>query len=391
MINIILDTNILHQEGLASRNMQLLKRLILAGEVEIYIPELVKREFLTRRIMESTEKVKETYNSLSFVIKKINKDNELYSKVMELQKSTRNIEDCLETEITCDFNKWVQDYKATILPIEGNCINEVFDEYFLGAGVYRKPKSREDIPDAIICYNIKRLLTNKENLIVIIKDGAFKKHLNTIEDINVLDSLDEFLDLHENKTKLEQLDALSAKTESIKEYLTSQEFIDNLLEYLVKSRELIEGIYLEEDQVRYKELLGIDSFGERVNFPRSENIRDLHIRNVACLSDGIFSLEVTFVTNASLDFCGEYSDYMALAKDANRSVTSDSMNGDGICDLAESRCLKFIGYLQLNIEDILSVEELKIHCKYLGAEKCVLGIDLEIDSAEILRIPNKSD
>lgn len=391
MINVIFDTNILYQEGLASRNMQLLKRLTLAGDVEIYIPELVKREFLTRRVMESIEKLKDTYKNLSFVLKKINKDNELHSKVIEIQKYTRYIEDCLETEIACDFDKWVQDYKTTILPFEVNCMNEVFDEYFLGGGVYRKPKSREDIPDAIICSSIKKLLVDKGSLTVIIKDGFFKKHLESIENINVLDSLEEFFALHENKTRLEQLDALSVKTESIKEYLASQAFNEDLLDCLVKSKELIEGIYLEEDQIRSKELLGIDSFGERVNFPQAENIRDLHISNVVCLSEGIFSLEVTFITNASLNFCGEYSDYMSLAKDANRSVSSDSMNGDGICDLAESRYLIFTGYLQLNIEDELSVDELKIHCKYLGSEKSVLEIDLEIDSAEILQRPNKGN
>lgn len=53
MNSVLLDTNILHQEGLFSRNMQLLSRLVKASYTEIYVPDIVKREYLSKRILES--------------------------------------------------------------------------------------------------------------------------------------------------------------------------------------------------------------------------------------------------------------------------------------------------------------------------------------------------
>jgi hypothetical protein len=368
--------------------MKILKRLALAGDVEIYVPELVKREFLTRRVMESIGKLQEAYNKLSFVLKKINKENELQTILTENQQSIRSMEDRLEKDIGNDFEKWVEDHKATILPFEANCMNEVMDDYFLGGGVFRKPKSREDIPDAMICASIKSLLERKDSLTVIIKDGAFKKHLENIENINVSDSLEEFLDLQENKAKLKQLDDLSEKADSIKEYLGSNEFTDALLGYLVNSEKVIEDIYLEDDQILSKEFLEIDSFGERVNFPHAQDIRDLNLSNVAWLSDGTFSIEVEFTTSVKLDYCGEYSDYLYLTENTDRDVTLDSMNGDGVCDLVEPRDLKFKGYIELTFEGELGVDELKIHSGYLGSEKCAIEINLEIGSAELLQMPN---
>ncbi len=55
MINIILDTNILHKEGLLSGRMQMMEKLVEAGVVTIHIPDIVKREFLTKRVGDVTD------------------------------------------------------------------------------------------------------------------------------------------------------------------------------------------------------------------------------------------------------------------------------------------------------------------------------------------------
>ena len=49
MINILIDTNIILQEGFESRQMQILRRLVQGEKVQVYIPEIVKREFLTKK------------------------------------------------------------------------------------------------------------------------------------------------------------------------------------------------------------------------------------------------------------------------------------------------------------------------------------------------------
>ena len=48
------------------------------------------------------------------------------------------------------------------------------------------------------------------------------------------------------------------------------------------------------------------------------------------------------------------------------------------------RDLIFKGYIQLTIDEDSSVDEIKVHSNYLGSETNPIGIDLEINSAEIL-------
>ncbi|HCW3076446.1 TPA: DUF4935 domain-containing protein, partial [Enterobacter roggenkampii] len=50
MYNIVLDTNILHQEGLHSNDMSILKNLVDAKLVCVHIPSIIAQEFITKRI-----------------------------------------------------------------------------------------------------------------------------------------------------------------------------------------------------------------------------------------------------------------------------------------------------------------------------------------------------
>lgn len=161
MITLLLDTNILHQEGLASGNMQLLRRLVDASHVEIFIPELVKKEFITRRVMESKERLKDAQNSLSTVEKKVSKTSEAQAKTNEALSYIKEIEGIIEDVIYQDFAQWENDLSVNILPFNPEDMVVVLEEYFSGGGVYRKPKSREDIPDAIINKSIDALIAEK--------------------------------------------------------------------------------------------------------------------------------------------------------------------------------------------------------------------------------------
>ncbi|XCN74458.1 MAG: PIN domain-containing protein [Candidatus Electrothrix aestuarii] len=50
MIKIILDTNILHQEGLNSTRFQILQRLIKSNAVSLIVPEIVIEEYKSKRV-----------------------------------------------------------------------------------------------------------------------------------------------------------------------------------------------------------------------------------------------------------------------------------------------------------------------------------------------------
>lgn len=384
MKTVIVDTNILHQEGLYSRNMQLLGRLALFGYVEICVPEIVKREFISKRFLDSSEKLRYARNSLASILKKVNKETEFHLEIVNSQKGIRSIESNLESQINQDFDNWVRTSKVVILPFEESCMKNVLDEYFSGGGVYRKPKHREDIPDAMIFSSIQSLLDERGEIEVIVKDGAFRKHLDTFEKINTYSELAGFLDLDENQNNLKQLDKISEKVESIKSFLATDEFVESLHKTLSVRKDDIEEIYLEDAQIQNKDFLEIDSFGENLNYPSPEDITDLKVTSVDRLSDFVYSIEVEFITSARLNYCSTYSDYMYLEENTYRDVSLDSMNGDGMCDLSEILMFKLSGNIDLTVTDKMSLDELKAHSKYLGNSDCEITIEINMNSAEIV-------
>ncbi|MGB3724803.1 MAG: PIN domain-containing protein [Glaciecola sp.] len=384
MITLLLDTNILHQEGLASGNMQLLRRLVDASHVEVFIPEIVKKEFLTRRVMESKDKLKDAQNALSAVGKKVSKTSEAQTKTNDAQSSIKEIEEIIDKVVYEDFSQWEKDLSATILPFKTEVMVDVMEEYFSGGSVYRKPKSREDIPDAIINKSIDEVIAEKGQITIAIKDGAFKKHLGKDQRITLVDSLEEFLNFESNSNKISELDALSEKTGEVLEYLSGEDFSALFLKYLIRSDDEIGDIYLEDDDITIKDELEVDTFGERINFPQAKSVNNLVVDGVSKLSSTSYSLKVSFDANATLNYCAFYEGYMYIEKDTSRDVTMDSMNGDGICDLSELFEFKFRGYVVIEFKEELDIDAIKAHSRYLGTEANPITADIDIDTAEIV-------
>ena len=50
MLNVLLDTNILHEEGLNSTRVRRIQRLIKSNDLKLIIPEIVVNEFKSIRI-----------------------------------------------------------------------------------------------------------------------------------------------------------------------------------------------------------------------------------------------------------------------------------------------------------------------------------------------------
>ena len=115
MKNIVLDTNILYQEGLASGRMKVLAKLVDAGLIAVYIPDIVKREFITKRISEIADEVKKIQGCLKTILRKTDCEGELKERtnvlnagVAELMQNTpNNVENCgltiklLPTQYSC--------------------------------------------------------------------------------------------------------------------------------------------------------------------------------------------------------------------------------------------------------------------------------------------------
>ncbi|MGO2354912.1 MAG: PIN domain-containing protein [Marinomonas foliarum] len=69
-MNVMLDTNILHSEGLMSVSMQRLLRLVKSGDLKIIIPEIVADEFKSKKIDESTDDLNKINASISNLVRR---------------------------------------------------------------------------------------------------------------------------------------------------------------------------------------------------------------------------------------------------------------------------------------------------------------------------------
>jgi predicted nucleic acid-binding protein len=89
MKNIVLDTSILYQEGLASGRMKVLAKLVANELITVYVPEIVKREFITKRISEITEAITNIQSNLKTILRKVDRVGSFkdQSKVLPIVKT----------------------------------------------------------------------------------------------------------------------------------------------------------------------------------------------------------------------------------------------------------------------------------------------------------------
>lgn len=95
MINLVLDTNILHQEGIKSGRMQVLKKLTDAEIVKLYLPEIVRREFYTKRVDSVSDLLEKSLTNFKGIHKKIESQGEIKTEITSIEAKVRNIQESL--------------------------------------------------------------------------------------------------------------------------------------------------------------------------------------------------------------------------------------------------------------------------------------------------------
>lgn len=384
MIHIVLDTNILHQEGLESRNMQLLSKLSNSGELKIYVPEIVKREFVSKKTLESHEKLIEAKNALIEISKKLLKNDPLRETLSEQEKILTCMADSVSNALKAQFENWAREANAVELKADPAALDSIIDSYFSGTGAFRKPKNREDFPDAFVNQCIEALANKHDKIYIAIKDTAFKKHLETIPNITLSDSLKDFFQLDELQALNAKIDGLLKNVEALKEYLSNQPFTDRLIEYLTSNEEPLSNIYVEEQNIDGINNLDIDSFGASINYAQANNVQQIEFSNPTYIDEGHYSLDIELTTTASIHYCADYMDYIQLSHRRVKNIDLSSMNGDGVCDLAEGFTVKLQGTIEVFFDGGWSALELDTHSAYLNTKKTKIETILNIESGTIL-------
>jgi len=363
--------------------MQLLTRLAESTELTVYVPEMVKREFISKRIQDGADKLQEARTALGEVAKKVDRHGEINDAIVKIHVDFDSLGARLPDSIAADFEEWVSGSRATILKFDPSSIDSVLDDYFDGRGAYRRAKAREDIPDAIISSCICALSEEHGKLFVAVKDGTLRKHLQTINNIVVTDSLSDFFTIADVSALVQRLDARTKDVDASKAFLASTWFLGRLSDFLTSAEELLSDVYVEEDDIDGKGNLEVPGFGISVNYAEAIKVHNLVCADVTYINQGHFSMRIEFFTFAQIHYCANYSDFNNLPLSRLEGAEEVSMNGDGISDLRERREVKLSGHIDLFFDPTWTADALAIHSHYLSTNPPSIRIELNVESATI--------
>lgn len=387
MLTVLLDTNILHQEGLESAQMQILSRLVEAGKVEVILPELVGLEYRSRKSLE-------TKDDLLGIIKKTEslKKKRIFNigdseEIEKMQVIIKSLQNTVDDSVEGVFNKWVEKLRVNIVPIDSSHSKSVFADYFLGKGAFNKPKNREDIPDAFILESIKEILGGLDSLYVIVKDGNFRKAIHLIDKTKTCAELQDLFELKEFKEELKELDSDSERIKEITKCLNTDDTRKILDSFINFQKEYLSEIFLIGEEITDpSNIIDIKIWGEAIESININNITDVSYKNSRYIGDEIYIINVTVKAKVDITYVAHYGDFNSLDPDRVDGINFLSMNGDGICELMEGVICDFFGSITLTMDEKIDPKELSSHLNHLGREKSLISSYMELKRAVIISL-----
>ncbi|SFT82766.1 hypothetical protein SAMN05192563_1004219 [Paraburkholderia aspalathi] len=364
--------------------MHLLARLAAAGDVEVFVPDMVRREFLTKKVQDGSDKLERAKADMLELAKSLKRPSEQRDLLNSIPVQLDVLREKFELLHSDEFEQWRASTSATILNFDPASFTSLMDDYFNGAGAYRQAKSREDFPDAIISSCICDLAKSRENIFVILKDGALRRHLNNVPKVTTTTGLSEFFNIEEVAMLVREVDARTKNVEEIRTYFSSIKLLDNLEQHVFGSDALFNEVYLGPDAVEGVESLAISGWGAAISEPDHSEVHKVRFEDATFIEPGHFSIKVEFNTSCRVDYCGYYADYMNLRLETRDTVGERSVSGDGVADLCEQREVHLEGFVDLYFPQESTVAELKIHSQYLSVRSPVISVELNVEHAIIV-------
>lgn len=384
VLRVVLDTNVLRESGPTSTDMQILSRLAREKVVEVYIPEIVKREYLSQLYLDVSSECQKIQTSINLMSKKIDNNHKNKKYVTEIDNAVKLLRVDLERPIYSSFDAWMKENNIRNLKFEPQDINAVIDDYFNGEGVFKKVKHRDDFPDSMISKSLLSLAKTSE-VMFLCKDGNFKDKLSNSENIVILGTIRNFLDQKSVVILLRDLEDKELKIEGIKKVLSSDMSFRKLSEFLSCKSNDISDIYIPEDDILGKEiLLSKNTFSEEINWLDTSNISNVKFGEIRYIDVNRYSIDVEFIAPAVVSYCTHIGSVYTLEENEQNFIEIESMNSEGICDASEKRNVRFFGEVYIYLEKELTAEHLAIHMEYFGSEVAKVTGEVEIKSATLL-------
>lgn len=383
MLTVLFDTNILHQESLYSSRIQRFQRLLKNSECKLIIPEMVIKEYRTKR----TSIAKKEFSNINKCLDTLQKRKFTTNNGGLFPSSwNRTCEDCINN-ISTEIDSWVKENNVEIYKISNTSIDTLFANYFEGNGAFREPKCREDIPDAVIYDAIINIAKNTK-LYVIVKDGGLQKSLRKIENVECFSSLDEFLNIDSIKEITIKFDNQNSRINTILNYIESTDCAVNLQSYFYKVGINGIGFTFSSEYLEFPfDYDDINIINPEVIATDHEEEKDFYFHKPHYLGNNKFSVSFSFESKASINFNCHEEEYEYLPYKIRKQLSTKATDDSTILHVSGVIDVEFNGVVTIsNIAEELTPKELIVHFSYLGAEECEISCALDIESAEIREI-----
>ncbi|CAH6972531.1 PIN_12 domain-containing protein [Vibrio chagasii] len=376
MIRILLDTNILHQEGLQSSRFQVLQRLIKSNEVCLFIPEMVLKEYKSKKLDQAESELKK----ISSALESLNRKSIIDKDKFVVRQFTNFLSSSIK-EVNRSVDSWVAENKVVVPLIAETSIEDIFKSYFSGTGAFRNKKQREDIPDAVILDAIAKLAEEGE-LLVVAKDGALIEAIKDIDNVVLFKDLTEVIDIPQLKETLAELNASERKVTSIIETLSTYDSSYEISEYLTNNYMVeVEGFYGEDFVELPYDLSNISLTEHEV---RVVNLNDVSIDSPRYLGNGKFAYALSADCDAELSFYCENDAYESLSYEYRKALSKSEVEGLSDVKVTGSVEVTFKGVVELTgIETDIETSQLQVHLSYLGAEQSHISCDVSLEKLEV--------
>jgi hypothetical protein len=358
MLHVVLDTTVLRNDPARKKAaFQSLKLLSQVKAVQVYIPYVVKHEFLLQE--------EESYQSHL---------QKIISCVQDLQRrplpeaTTKLLESCIESfkqikpELSqfseYEFQVWCEETGAKILPVHISHGQRVIDSYFQGKSPFKKKKSREDFPDAFIWQAICDLSENLGEIYVVTNDGAVSTALETQENVISVKTLDDFIELEVCQQIIQDLELKEAKesnkTVNLRRLIRLLPHNKSLVIYSMESK------LLKEFKGKVIKSLDIPDDNHEATVEYLGNIEELdfHTKQVTYYGSNIFVIPFSVKIEAQLSYFIYKADYWALDDEKTERMSIDDWN-DHVYSVDEDYSLGVEGRMSIILNsDILEQSNL---------------------------------
>jgi len=296
--------------------------------------------------------------------------------IQNIEETIKAISPDIKRSIYDSTVVWKEKNQVKVIELSPKGMSEVWDHYFSGKGAFRKPKHRDDIPDAAISLCILEAMNTEDNLTVVCRDGQLKRYLSESKGLTLRDELSEFIAQDEVQKTLRRLDSHDASVEAIKETLQSASLKNSIIFYISQEKSDLYYACWKNEEVSGCEKLPLPlAGGITVDGPIVESITEISFGALSSIAPKHFVMPLDFTAQVQVGFAATYYDWLQLPEFQKKAYPFDSMDGDGICDVTAIVPARLSGQIVVHLLQDMTPEIIKTHAEFIGHEKCYLDVE----------------